>query len=582
MPAQQHKLQLVKTTKSNSFTTRYPMGNRKIRLSCLIVCWLTASLLQAQELTQIVTLSYANEPLGDVLNDLSRNYDVKFSYSVDYIPLQSKIWVQMEKEQLSDALEVILDQASVAYRPIGGQVVLKYQEKKEKRSGAIDIKPLKRKPLPTSVPQTTPLYSEAPLPPRPKTDPFSPLSKQSIKSLPGGNKVVELDAEIIEVSPHITSPNWTVGDNRLAQVSLLPFLGTNADKSEYITNNVSVNVFWGTNGGVDGVEVGGLVNSIVEDVQGVQVAGLGNTVNGNVTGTQVGGLFNTSGGEVQGLQAAGLFNVSTRSKAVQASGLFNVSAKEASGVQAAGLFNVAGKGNQISQASALFNIAGGHATTQISALFNVAGDIGWGQISPLFNVGRKVEGFQIGLINVADSVGGLPIGLLNIIRHGYNKVELSSSESLLANFGLKLGVKGFYNIISLGARWDALEVVKDNEIVNGNFMTWGLGYGLGTAITFSPRFLVNIEAITMHINEAEPWTDELNQLNQVKLLFDLRMGRKSSVFFGPVGNLMLSRVYNEDTQEYGSLVAPYALHESTSADGVNTKMWLGFTGGIRF
>ena len=71
-------------------------------------------------------------------------------------------------------------------------------------------------------------------------------------------------------------------------------------------------------------------------------------------------------------------------------------------------------------------------------------------------------------------------------------------------------------------------------------------------------------------------------LNQVKLLFDLRMGRKSSVFFGPVGNLMLSRVYNEDTQEYGSLVAPYALHESTSADGVNTQMWLGFTGGIRF
>lgn len=558
------------------------MGNRNTRLYSLMVCLLTTSFLPAQELTQIVSVSYTNESLGEVLDDLSRTYDVKFSYSVDYIPLESKIWVKLEDGQLSEALDVICDQASVAYRPIGGQVVLKYQEKKQKRSSSVDIAPLKRKPLPTSVPQTTPIYSEAPLPPRPKTDPFSPLSKQSIKTLPGGNKVIELDAEVVEVSPHITSSKFTVGDNRLAQVSLLPFLGTNADKSEYITNNVSVNVFWGTNGGVDGVEVGGLVNTIVEDVQGVQVAGIGNTVKGDVTGTQVGGLFNASGGEMQGLQAAGLFNVTTRSKAVQASGLFNVSVKETSGVQAAGLFNIAGRGNQISQASALFNIAGGHATAQFSALFNVGGDIGWGQISPLFNVGRKVEGFQIGLINIADSVGGLPIGLLNIIKHGYNKVELSSSESLLANFGLKLGVKGFYNIISLGARWDELEVEKGNEVVNGNFMTWGLGYGLGTAITFSPSFLVNIEAITMHINEAEPWTKELNQLNQVKLLFDLRMGRKSSVFFGPVGNLMLSRVYNEDTQEYGSLVAPYALHESTSADGVNTQMWLGFTGGIRF
>ncbi|NET36435.1 MAG: hypothetical protein F6K19_31140 [Cyanothece sp. SIO1E1] len=561
------------------------MGNRSTRLYFFVACLFSVSL-QAQELTQIVTVTYSDQTLGHVLDDLSKNYDLKFSYSADYIPLESKIWVRPGDKKLSEALDDICDQASVAYRPIGGQLVLKYKEKEAKRTSSAKVKPLRPKPLPKSVPQTTPIYSEAPTPVPPiqeKTDPFSPLAKQSIKTIPGGNKVVELDAEVVEVTPYVTSSQLTVGDNRLAQISLLPFLGTNADKSEYITNNVSVNIFWGTNGGVDGVEVGGFVNTIVEDVQGVQVAGFGNTVKGNVIGTQVGGLFNTSGGEVQGLQAAGLFNVSNQSKAVQASGLFNVSAKQTMGIQASGLFNVAGRGNQVSQASALFNVAGGHATTQISGLFNVGGDIGWGQISPLFNVGKKVDGFQIGLINIADSVGGLPIGILNIIRHGYNKVELSSSESLLANFGLKLGVKGFYNIISLGARWDQLEVVNGNETINGNFMTWGVGYGLGTAITFSPRFLVNIEAITMHINEAEPWTNELNQLNQLKLLFDLRLGRgSSSVFFGPVGNLMLSKVYNEDTQEYGSLVAPYTLRESTSANGVNSQMWLGFTGGIRF
>lgn len=558
------------------------MGNRNVRLFITLALLGSTLAMQAQQLTQIVTVTYSDEPLGAVLDDISRTYDIKFSYSVDYIPLQSKVWVNVEDQELSEALDRICDQTSVVYRPIGGQVVLKYQ-KKEKLSSDVSLGRLKSKPLPKSVPQTTPIYSEAPPATREKTDPFSPIQKTSIKSIPGGNKVIELDAEIVQVSPMVTSDDFfTVGDNRLAQVSLLPFLGTNADKSEYITNNVSVNVFWGTNGGVDGVEIGGLVNTIVEDVNGVQVAGFGNTVKGNVTGTQVSGLFNTAGGRVQGLQAAGLFNISSKAQAVQASGLFNISAKETSGVQASGLFNVAGKAEQVSQASALFNIAGGNATAQFSGLFNVGRDISWGQISPLFNVGRKVKGFQIGLINVADSVGGLPIGILNFIKHGYNKVELSSSESLFANFGLKLGVKGFYNIISLGARWDDLEIQDGGEQSNGTFMTWGLGYGLGTAITFSPRVLLNIEAISMHINEAEAWTKELNQLNQVKLLLDVRMGRKSSVFFGPVGNLMLSKLYDADTQKYGSLVTPYAMYEETSAEGVNTKMWVGFTGGIRF
>ncbi len=558
------------------------MGNRNVRLFFTLALLGSTLALQAQQLTQLVTVKYSNEPLGDVLDDISRNYDVKFSYSVDYIPLESKVWVKVEDQHLSEALDEICEQASVAYRSIGGQIVLKYQEKKKKTS-YLAVGMLKPKPLPKSVPQTTPIYSEEPIVIRKKTDPFSPIQKTSIKSIPGGNKVIALDAEIVQVSPMVTSDaSFTVGDNRLAQVSLLPFLGTNAGKSEYITNNVSVNVFWGTNGGVDGVEVGGFVNTIVDDVNGVQVAGIGNTVKGNVTGTQVGGFFNTTGGRVQGLQAAGLFNVSSQAQAVQASGLFNVTAKETSGVQASGLFNVAGKAEQVSQASALFNIAGGNATAQFSGLFNVGRDIGWGQISPLFNVGRKVKGFQIGLINIADSVGGLPIGILNIIKHGYNKVELSSSESLFANFGLKLGVKGFYNIISLGARWDDLEIQEAGEQINGTFMTWGLGYGLGTAITFSPRVLLNIEAISMHINEAEAWTKELNQLNQVKLLLDVRMGKKSSVFLGPVGNLMLSKLYDADTQKYGSLVTPYAMYEKTSAEGVNMKMWVGFTGGIRF
>ena len=112
--------------------------------------------------------------------------------------------------------------------------------------------------------------------------------------------------------------------NRLAQISILPRVGTNAKKSEDIVNHVSVNLFWGSNGGVDGLEVGGLFNSLKQDMKGVQVAGLGNHVNENVTGTQAAGLFNVTRGKAEGVQASGIFNYAKKATAIQVAGIFNV------------------------------------------------------------------------------------------------------------------------------------------------------------------------------------------------------------------------------------------------------------------
>ena len=318
----------------------------------------------------------------------------------------------------------------------------------------------KLRTLEPKLKQTTPIYQEPikdrgasaerrkKVVQREKIEPASPIDRPKLAQIPGGDSMKELDLEKYK-APQIDPEDLEEEEGwRLAQISILPYVGTNSSKSDEIKNNFSFNVLWGTNGGVEGIEVGGFVNTVIRDVYGVQVAGLGNSVGGNVIGTQASGLFNIAGGRVQGVQASGLFNISGDADAIQFSGLFNVAGGDFSGIQTSGLFNTS-KGTSGIQVAGLFNASGAKTKTQVSGLVNVAGDVGVGQVAGLMNIGKKVNGFQIGLINIADTIAGTPIGLLNIVKKGYNRVEFSAGEALLANFALKLGAKSFYNISCL-------------------------------------------------------------------------------------------------------------------------------------
>lgn len=98
--------------------------------------------------------------------------------------------------------------------------------------------------------------------------------------------IVEVDEEVYR------------GDCWLVQVFILFYVGINFECSVEIMNNVFFNVFWGINGGVDGFEVGGFYNKIINDVEGVQIVGVGSQVGGDVIGIQVGGVFNVNNGKV--------------------------------------------------------------------------------------------------------------------------------------------------------------------------------------------------------------------------------------------------------------------------------------------
>lgn len=561
------------------------MKNATLLLNTM-VCLALATTLSAQSLQQRVTFQYDSKRLEYVLTDISKNYTVNFTYSSNFIPVDKRVSVAAKDEPLYAALDKMFVDMGVVYKEIGSQVVLKMGNT-YKSEGLSQINT-----LPKTVKQTSPIYPLtaqeqyiAEIMKKEKGQDVTKIEKTRIEKISGGDSVFESNIEEYKLPP-VEVEKEDEDLFRLAQVSILPFVGTNALRSNEVVNNVSLNVFWGTNGGVDGLEVGGFVNMIKYDVNGVQAAGLGNAVGGHVIGTQVAGLFNTAGGYVQGLQASGLFNVSGEGKAVQAAGLFNIASGDFTGIQAGGVFNISkGKADGV-QASGLFNIAGGKTKTQISSLFNIAKDVEVGQASAILNVGKKVSGFQIALINVADTVSGVPIGLLNIVKNGYNRVEFSAGEALLTNFALKLGARSFYNIFHLGARWDDLTTTTNSN--NGTdtgssesitYLTWALGYGIGTTIGFGKRTLMNIEAVSMHVNEKERWTDELNVLNQLRLLFDVRTGRRTSLFAGPVGNVMVSKVNHEGV--IGSEIMPYAQYDETHGN-TNVKMWVGFNAGIRF
>lgn len=570
------------------------MENNHWKLTLLFVFFANVLFAQSSMLQKKVTVQYFNVKLEDALEEISSDYDVNFSYSIDRISVHQKVSADVENAPLSIALEDLLEETDITYASIGDQVVLKTDKKKQyllsqrnKKKEKIIEEP---KPQPVIIrreyvtrPLQIGLYRE-------KTEELqAPIYQIDLEThydpdfyTSAADELEEEGYELFEKAPD--------GD-RIAQVSLFGSLGTNGGYNRNTTNKLSANIFWGRNGGVNGTEVGGILNSVVHDVKGIQVAGIGNTVGGNVNGTQVGGIFNVNRGETNGVQAAGIVNVGRETKGVQAAGILNVSRKGSSGIQAAGIGNVAGVNSRAGiQASGIFNVNRGNSNMQVAGLVNVSRGKTNLQVAGILNVGNVVKGAQVGIINIADSADAT-IGLINIVKRGYNRLEMSGSEVLYFNAEMKLGSRRFYNIFHFGFR-----PLNQSE---GHF---AYGYGVGTVIsTKNPRKSHNLEVLATQINDVnQPGVNDLklNLLNQLRWAMDFRVGRRTSLFFGPTFNVMVSKMVDLDSRTYNLDILPYTLFESvsvkttttTTVSGLNTTTirplyvagWIGLNAGIRF
>lgn len=172
------------------------------------------------------------------------------------------------------------------------------------------------------------------------------------------------------------------------QVTFAYPLGTNGVDAISVSNNLSFNVLYGVNGGLNGVELGGILNYN----------------HGDVNGTQLSGVANINKERTDGLMLAGVYNLSIG---------------DASGVQ-------------------------------IADINNALGDYTGVQVG-VINYAGRLKGVQIGLINVVgEDNGAVPIGLINVVKDGYYELELVSGEVLYTNLNYKMGVERFYTIFKVG------------------------------------------------------------------------------------------------------------------------------------
>ncbi len=516
-----------------------------LTIGCLAAVPLT---LVAQQSDQLVSFDYESTDLHLALSDLEERFDLRFTYSPSRLPMDYPVNASAQDMEVEEAIDQLFASCPVKYAFIGDQIVL--------RSDPGRLTQIEKRPA--APRQETPLYQERE--PRP-TMPASPrIDVMQPGQISGGDQwqsdqLEEEDLENLarsmERHERALAREEYKATHRLAQISLLPYLGTNTHRSHEVTNNVSVNVFWGTSRAIDGFEIGGVGNTVIEDMRGLQMAGAVNHVKGTVIGTQIAGLANYAGGRADGAQVAGLFNV-VRDSMI--------------GAQVGGLFNVAGYNLDGSQTSGIFNWADGDVRHQVSGIYNRA---------------RFVSRRQVGLINVCDSTAKAPYGLINIVRYGYNRVEVGATEGMFVNLGAKLGTRKLYNIFHLGMRWDIFEREVDGQTASAAYTSWALGYGLGAAPRLGKKTLLNLELVAMHVNEMQSWTDKLNLLTQFRTTFDYKVGDRLSFYAGPTFNVMFSDLYDAATDTYGSRVLPLDPLFNTQDGQTNIQGWIGFTAGLR-
>jgi hypothetical protein len=349
----------------------------------------------------------------------------------------------------------------------------------------------------------------------------------------------------------VNSANLEVKTKRTFQGSVIPFVGSNWKVSGSITNRISFNLLAGYSGGVDGFELGGLLNMDRNDVRGFQIGGLGNIVGGNAKGMQLGGLFNFNLGKLKGFQLGGLANyVADTITGLQLGGLCNVMTSKIRGAQIGGLVNVVTN-----------NLDG----WQVAGLVNVAVNRNRGvQIAGLLNYAGTVSGLQLAVFNVAKRVdSGVPIGVFSYVHKGYHLFEISGNEVFYGNIAFKTGVRAFYNIISAG--------------IGGDYKL-NISYGIGTIFTLKKKLSMNIDGLAGFVYHPTG-VNYRGLLCKFSPSLEYRFAKHFAMFLGPVYNCYVFPKDEPNATARG--LSSYDFYYS-STPNTTIQMWIGGVFGFRF
>lgn len=390
------------------------------------------------------------------------------------------------------------------------------------------------------------------------------------------------------------------------QVSFVPPLSTNGPENKNRVNQVSFNVLAGYSGGVNGAEFGGMLNLVRGDVQGAQIAGIANLVKGKMEGAQVAGLLNIQQEEMEGAQIAGFANLSgsTRSEALQVAGFMNGLNGDLNGSQMAGFLNlnkgslhglqisgfmnqcggpvdgaqIAGflnlnQGNlQGPQVAGFLNISSGSAIgTQVAGFMNQSRNLRGVQVAGFLNRAKNVHGSQIGVINLADSISGVQFGLFNFARNGYRRMDLYAADVMRYNATFRMGTRQFHTLFSGGVNPDKKP-------------TWAYGLGFGTILKLHSHLDLHFDALCQQVlDNRDQYTENLNLLNQGKILLAWAPRKRTALFAGPVVHVAVSRVRELETNRINpSFIPSHTYYNQLEGNKTRVAIWLGWNAGIRF
>ena len=305
-----------------------------------------------------------------------------------------------------------------------------------------------------------------------------------------------------------------------AQITFAYPIGSNGMNAMEYANNFSFNILYGLNGGVNGAEIGSILNYNKGEVKGFQLSGVSN--------------INT--GYAEGFLLSGVSNICKDSSAgVFISGVLNYAQKNSKGFQL--------------------------ATSNIAASEFKGFQLG------VFNYAKKLKGVQLGVFNyLKDGEGSLPIGIFSIVKNGYYELDFTGGEVIYSNLNYKMGVERFYTIFKAG-----YSSYKNNPI-------YSLGLGFGGNISLSEKQKISVDLSYNQLVYNNNWDNgKLNILNKADFNYKYNISEKISLLVGPSFNIYITE--EKVDGKYGTLNIPYQFYTN---EGASNKlfMWIGINAGL--
>ncbi|MDR2813700.1 MAG: STN domain-containing protein [Prevotellaceae bacterium] len=324
-------------------------------------------------------------------------------------------------------------------------------------------------------------------------------------------------------------------------------------------------------------------------VTGVEVGWMINANRYQMSGVQVAGCSNLSLGSVTGTQIAGFANLAVKDTAdAQVAGVVNVA--QSADFQMAGIANAAYHNGRVQLAGVANSSTKGATAAQLAGVANAAQSADF-QAAGVANAAYRDAKVQLaGIANVTDT-SRCQIGLVNAARKA--GVQIGLVNVCDATDGVMIGLvnvaqKGGLRELEIGAGIDQVNVAYRMGIkkfytfaelsYRWNESLWLTGVGLGTQITLPKGWGMNIEGLSQNVLTNRFWErNGVTRLAQARVTAVRQLAKHFAVFAGPTFSVSCTNFTDSNAVD---LRAPYHIF-SVRGNHIATKAWVGFSAGVR-